>query len=101
MRTLSTSAVRKDLIKDLYLRELKSYKPPTKGNVREFPSAPNPEAPSAPSSAELSSQLEAYVKQQPDAAQPTANTGESTSESQDINAYLEELQADVKVEAHH
>ena len=104
-RALSTSAVARkgmysaptdsvDIVQETYLRELKAYKAPEKapdahkGHVREFSSPAQPQAPSSPSSSEPDV-VEASVPQ------------DVASEQQDVNEYLKELQADIKVEAHH
>ncbi|KAJ5174393.1 uncharacterized protein N7482_000270 [Penicillium canariense] len=67
-RTFLTSAVRRaDQVQDLYLRELKAYKPtPVKpsdaeGNVHKFAL---PQAPASPEEANLASELSAYEAQQ-------------------------------------
>ena len=117
-RALSTSAVARkgmysaptdsvDIVQETYLRELKAYKAPEKspdahkGHVREFSSPPSPQAPSMPSSSEIASQLESFTSSEPDLAPKPAASQEAVSEQQDVNEYLRELQADIKVEAHH
>lgn len=98
-----------DIIQETYLRELKSYKAPPKapdahkGLVREFSAPQQPAVPEIPASSELASQLDAYTAAEPDAAESPkpANADATGSDAQDVNAYLQELQADVKVEAHH
>ncbi|WFD14171.1 hypothetical protein MARU1_000170 [Malassezia arunalokei] len=106
-RALSTSAVaRKDIVQETYLRELKAYKAPEKapdahkGHVREFSSPAQPQAPSSPSSSDIASQLEAYTSSEPDVVEASVPQ-DVASEQQDVNEYLKELQADIKVEAHH
>lgn len=118
LRAMSTSAVARkgmyrfslmpDLVQELYLKEVKSYKAPErsadahKGQVREFTQPPKPTAPSMPSSSEVASQLEAYTASEPDAPEKVSSSAEEdVTEQQDVNEYLKELQADVKVEAHH
>ena len=56
-----------------------------------------------PSSSELSSQLEAYAASEPDHAEVAASSSSegALTEGGDVNAYLREAAADVKVEAHH
>ncbi|KAH0291959.1 hypothetical protein M436DRAFT_53919 [Aureobasidium namibiae CBS 147.97] len=68
-RTFVTpTAVRQaDLVQDLYLRELKAYKPPTvkasdaEGQVQKFAL---PQAPASPEEADIASQLSAYEAQE-------------------------------------
>ncbi|KAI4722778.1 hypothetical protein E4T48_00843 [Aureobasidium sp. EXF-10727] len=68
-RTFVTpTAVRQaDLVQDLYLRELKAYKPPTvkasdsEGQVQKFSL---PQAPASPEEADIASQLSAYETQE-------------------------------------
>ncbi|SPO36701.1 uncharacterized protein PSFLO_02172 [Pseudozyma flocculosa] len=104
----SSSVVAKDHIQDLYLRELKSYKAPAKaadahkGQVRDFHAPQPPKAPAVPSSGELSSQLEAYAAAEPDLAEAVKESSSSElTEGGDVNAYLAEAAADIKVEAAH
>ena len=116
-RALSTSAVARkgmysvrtdspDIVQETYLRELKAYKAPEKapdahkGHVREFSSPAQPQAPSSPSSSDIASQLEAYTSSEPDVVEASVPQ-DVASEQQDVNEYLKELQADIKVEAHH
>ncbi|ETS60869.1 hypothetical protein PaG_04786 [Moesziomyces aphidis] len=109
VRALSSSAVAsKDFIQELYVKELKGYKAPPKaadshkGQVREFQNPAAPKAPAVPSSSELSSQLEAYAAAEPDHAEVAASSSEGAlTEGGDVNAFLREAAADVKVEAHH
>lgn len=56
-----------DLVQDLYLRELKAYKPPTvkasdsEGQVQKFAL---PQAPASPEEADIASELSAYETQE-------------------------------------
>ncbi|PVF99284.1 hypothetical protein CPB86DRAFT_814068 [Serendipita vermifera] len=74
----TSSAVRKDFVQDLYLRELKAYKPAPAakdahvGAVREFQAPKPPTAPSLP--ADFAAELAAY-----DASEPTLAPKSSTS----------------------
>ncbi|SPC63804.1 uncharacterized protein UHOD_03850 [Ustilago sp. UG-2017b] len=110
VRALSSSAIAsKDFVQELYVKELKGYKAPPKaadshkGQVREFQTASAPKAPAVLSSSELSSQLEAYAAAEPDHAEAVASSSSegALTEGGDVNAYLREAAADVKVEAHH
>ncbi|KAF8430590.1 ATP synthase complex subunit H-domain-containing protein [Boletus edulis BED1] len=108
-RTFSSSATRQDLIQNLYIRELKSYKSPVVakdahvGSVKVFTSPTAPKPPVLP--ADLAAELAAY-----DAAEPTKadveavkHTGLSGEEvGGGAEAFLSFLEADVKpAEAHH
>ncbi|TCD61722.1 hypothetical protein EIP91_008008 [Steccherinum ochraceum] len=104
----STSSVaRKDIVQDLYIRELKGYKAPPAakdahvGVVKAYALPPAPKAPALPT--DLASELAAY-----DAAEPTkadapkvAATG-TENVGQGAEAFLEFLEADLpKAEVHH
>ncbi|OJA12580.1 hypothetical protein AZE42_04945 [Rhizopogon vesiculosus] len=109
-RTFSTTSVaRKDLVQDIYVKELKSYKapPPAKdahvGAVKVFSAPAIPKTPTLP--VDLAAELNAY-----DAAEPTKDEVEVKSSSahagEDVgkgaDAFLGFLEADVKpAEAHH
>ncbi|KAH7908845.1 ATP synthase complex subunit H-domain-containing protein [Hygrophoropsis aurantiaca] len=109
-RTFSTSSVaRKDLVQDLYIKELKAYKAPPAakdahvGVVKAYSLPPAPKAPTLP--ADLAAELSAY-----DATEPTKAEAETVAKtsasSEDVgkgaDAFLGFLEADVKVaEVHH
>lgn len=106
-RSLSTSSVsRKDFVQDLYLKELKAYKPAPAakdahlGTVKTYsaPSAPKP--PTAPT--DLASELAAYDAQEPDIAQPTASKHavEEGGVGGGANEFLSHLEADLPKEQH-
>ncbi|KAF8646260.1 hypothetical protein AX16_007300 [Volvariella volvacea WC 439] len=69
-RSFSTTPLRRDLVRDIYLREIKAYKPAPVakdahvGAVKTFNLPPAPQTPALP--ADLASELSAY-----DAAEPT------------------------------
>ncbi|KAG6907758.1 hypothetical protein DXG01_007512 [Tephrocybe rancida] len=102
----STTVARKDLVQDIYLREIKAYKPATiakdahVGVVKAYTLPPTPKTPTLPS--DLAGELSAY-----DAAEPTkAAIAEVASDSDNgasgADAYLTFLEADLpKEEAHH
>ncbi|KAL0952783.1 hypothetical protein HGRIS_007008 [Hohenbuehelia grisea] len=103
----STAVPRKDLVQDLYIRELRSYKPAPLakdahvGNVKQYSLPPAPKAPALPS--DLASELSAY-----DAADPVPAEAEkpaTTSSEESItgaDAYLSFLEQDLpKEEEHH
>lgn len=111
VRALSTSSViRKDYVQDLYLRELKAFKPTPQakdahmGQVKEFHSPSAPQKPDVPSSADLAKELEAYERSSPsdathDAAVATEVPEESSGESAD--EFLENLRKPPVVHAAH
>ncbi|KAJ8516285.1 hypothetical protein ONZ45_g6386 [Pleurotus djamor] len=107
-RSLSSSAVvRKDLVQDLYLKELKTYKPAALaadahvGNVKQYSLPPTPKVPTLPS--DLASELSAYDAAEPTAAEapkPASTSSEETITGAD--AYLSFLEQDLpKEEDHH
>ncbi|KAH8829890.1 ATP synthase complex subunit H-domain-containing protein [Flagelloscypha sp. PMI_526] len=101
---LSTSAVRKDLVKDVYINALKGYKPTPVpkdahvGNVKAYSTPSAPQAPTLPT--DIASELSAY-----DAAEPTkvsaAPTSADASTEADGAAFLEMLEAPEVEEEHH
>ncbi|KAK7045489.1 hypothetical protein VNI00_007742 [Paramarasmius palmivorus] len=107
-RLFSSSVVsRKDLVQDLYLRELKAYKPAPVpkdahvGSVKQYSAPAAPKAPSLPS--DLAAELSAF-----DASEPTLATAPKpvSSSSADTvsgaDAYLDFLEQDLpKREEHH
>ncbi|KAJ6615374.1 ATP synthase complex subunit H-domain-containing protein [Mycena sp. CBHHK59/15] len=106
-RTFSSSAARKDLVQELYLKEIKAYKAPPAvkdahvGVVKAYTMPPAPKAPALPT--DLASELSAY-----DAAEPATVGGEKakTSEHAELadggaEAFLELLEADIPKDVHH
>ncbi|RPD52594.1 hypothetical protein L226DRAFT_611265 [Lentinus tigrinus ALCF2SS1-7] len=103
----STSAVaRKDLIQDLYIQQLKSYKAPAPakdahvGVVKAYALPPAPQAPTLP---DLASELSAWDATEPTfaaAAKPAAEGEEAGPTG--AEQFLAFLEADEpKAEAHH
>ncbi|KAG8908932.1 hypothetical protein FRB99_000035 [Tulasnella sp. 403] len=94
-----------DLVQDLYLRELKSYKPPVQakdahvGNVKAYaqPSAPKP--PILPG--DLASELAAYDAQEPIVETPTSTAVAGEGFVGGAEAFLAHLEADIPKEAEH
>lgn len=89
-----------DLIQDLYLRELKAYKPPPQkgpeeGAVAKFTP---PAAPKSPEEADLASEMKAYEDQQVEVEGQTA-AGETQSSPEED--YFEDLKQFDEEEAHH
>jgi len=107
-RLFSTSVVaRKDLVQDLYLKEIKAYKAPPVakdahvGVVKSYSLPPAPKAPSIPS--DIASELAAYDAAEPASASETVAKSSSTEETvSGADAYLSFLEQDLpKPEAHH
>ncbi|KAF8491955.1 ATP synthase complex subunit H-domain-containing protein [Gautieria morchelliformis] len=107
-RSIATSSVlRKDLVQDLYLREIKAYKPPPAakdahvGAVKTFSIPALPQPPSLPS--DFASELASYDAAEPGAPPASASlastTGEPAGGAREFLAFLE--QDYPKEEAHH
>ncbi|KAL5525034.1 hypothetical protein ACEPAF_8903 [Sanghuangporus sanghuang] len=109
----SSSAARKDIVQELYLQELRTYKPPLApkdahvGVVKPLSIPPAPQPPSPPS--DLASELAAYDAQEPTLAASSPEKA-ATSASLDLaddsgsgaKEFLAFLEADLpKHEAHH
>ncbi|KAK7029859.1 ATP synthase complex subunit H-domain-containing protein [Favolaschia claudopus] len=108
-RALSSSAVaRKDFVQDLYLREIKAYKPAPAakdahvGVVKSYSMPPTPKAPALPT--DLASELSAYDASEPvQAADATAapSAGQHATVSDGgAEAFLEACEATVHEEHH-
>ncbi|KAJ7682847.1 ATP synthase complex subunit H-domain-containing protein [Mycena rosella] len=109
-RTFSSSAAaRKDIVQDLYLKEIKAYKaPPTAkdahvGVVKSYALPPAPKAPALPT--DLATELSAYDASEP-ATAPKAKAAPSSdhhAEQADggAEAFLELCEADIPPEGHH
>ncbi|KAI0070873.1 hypothetical protein K474DRAFT_1712935 [Panus rudis PR-1116 ss-1] len=103
----STSAVaRRDLVQELYLKELKGYKPPPAakdahvGHVKAYSLPPAPKPPTVP--ADLASELAAYDAAEPTVASQPAATTSAEQVGTGADSFLEFLEADVpKADAHH
>ncbi|KAH9476823.1 ATP synthase subunit H, mitochondrial [Psilocybe cubensis] len=108
-RAFSVSAgVRKDLVQDLYIREIKAYKPaPTAkdahvGAVKKFTAPAAPVAPALP--ADLAAELNTYATTEPTLADATASTkaSEPTEASTGgADAFLAFLEEDLPKPVHH
>ncbi|KAF5361490.1 hypothetical protein D9758_006205 [Tetrapyrgos nigripes] len=102
----ASAASRKDLVQDLYLKELKGFKPAPVakdahvGVVKNFSGPSVPKPPTLPS--DLAAELSAYDASEPaiasaDVAAPTSAEGVSGAD-----AFLEFMEQDLpKEEAHH
>ncbi|EJD04767.1 uncharacterized protein FOMMEDRAFT_27085 [Fomitiporia mediterranea MF3/22] len=109
----SSSVARKDIVQELYLSELRSYKPPPAakdahvGVVKPFTPVTPPKAPSPPT--DLASELAAYDAQEPSlsSVSSTSSGAAASSEIPDESGagakeFLSFLEADLpKPEAHH
>ncbi|KAF6225695.1 hypothetical protein HO133_009695 [Letharia lupina] len=90
-----TAALRADLVQDLYLRELKGYKPPpvkssdSEGHVQKF--SP-PKAPQSPEESDIANDLKAYENQQVEVEGQAAG-GEASATEEDWFEEEEEEEA--------
>ncbi|ESK96700.1 hypothetical protein Moror_6717 [Moniliophthora roreri MCA 2997] len=107
-RLFSSSAVsRKDLVQDLYLRELRTYKPAAVakdahvGSVKQYSAPAAPKAPSLPS--DLAGELAAFDASEPTlASAPTPVATSSEDNVSGADAYLDFLEQDLpKPDPHH
>ena len=74
------------------------------GQVRDFSAPSAPQAPAVPSSSDLSSELDAYAKSEPDTAEKASSSSSAApdaSNRQTAEQFLEEAARDVEKEAHH
>ncbi|KAL9077451.1 MAG: hypothetical protein Q9161_000296 [Pseudevernia consocians] len=80
-----TAALRADLVQDLYIKELKGYKPPpvkssdSEGHVQKF--SP-PKAPQSPEESDIANDLKAYENQQVEVEGQAAG-GEASATEED------------------
>ncbi|GMK54630.1 hypothetical protein CspeluHIS016_0112160 [Cutaneotrichosporon spelunceum] len=105
-RSFSVSAARKDLVKDLYVNQLKSYKAPAKSadahssHVRSFAAPAAPTVPAVPS--DLAGEMSKF-----DATEPTLGNSAapaqaaSTETSGSAQEFLEALEADLPKNEEH
>ncbi|KAL4062296.1 ATP synthase complex subunit H-domain-containing protein [Scleroderma yunnanense] len=107
-RTFSSSASsRRDIVQELYIRELKSYQPPPAlkdahvGAVKLFALPQPPQPPTLP--VDLAAELAAYDAAEPTKADEPAVKGAAVEDfGRGAEGFLTFLEADVKpVEAHH
>ncbi|KAJ9097530.1 hypothetical protein QFC19_006704 [Naganishia cerealis] len=113
VRSFSTSQVaRKDLIQDLYLNQLRSYKPAAKAadahlsSVKSYAAPAAPQAPTLPS--DLTAELSKFDATEPVLASSTSSTTAAAATSEDegvaggAKEFLEFLEKDTpKADAHH
>ncbi|TFK37585.1 ATP synthase complex subunit H-domain-containing protein [Crucibulum laeve] len=107
-RAFGSSAVaRKDLVQDIYVREIKSYKPPVQakdahvGVVKQYSLPPSPKAPALPS--DLASELSAYKSSEPSVAAQAKPTEAAAAEPGAGGAedFLNFLEQDIPKPEHH
>ncbi|KAI9831595.1 MAG: hypothetical protein M1819_004827 [Sarea resinae] len=91
---ITPTAIRQaDLVQDLYLKELKGYKPPqvkpsdAEGHVQKFTA---PKAPQSPEESDLANDLKAYEDQQVE-VEGQAAAGEAATQEEDW--FVEEEEA--------
>ncbi|EKM52822.1 uncharacterized protein PHACADRAFT_261472 [Phanerochaete carnosa HHB-10118-sp] len=103
----TSSVVRKDLVQDMYIRELKSYKPtpPAKdahvGAIKAYSLPPKPQAPALPT--DLASELAAYDATEPTKADTKAAAEPVAETKNEAEAFLEfcEREPNQDHHAHH
>ncbi|GAA5869266.1 hypothetical protein JCM1840_004340 [Sporobolomyces johnsonii] len=101
--------VRKDFVQELYLRELKAYKPTAAashtGAVKSYSTPSAPKAPEVPSADALAKELAEYDAAviNADAPAPAAAATGTAEEADSLGAdeYLQLVEKDVVVEAKH
>jgi len=102
----SSASMRKDLVQDIYLREIKAYKPAPVakdahvGVVKKYLSPLTPKAPLLP--ADLAGELAAYDVAEPTIAEtPAATSASEESGAGGAEAYLAFLEQDLPKPVHH
>ncbi|GAA5866427.1 hypothetical protein JCM8547_000622 [Rhodosporidiobolus lusitaniae] len=108
-RSFSAQPVaRKDFIQELYVKELKAYKPKpaasSQGAVKSYSTPAAPQTPEIPDAAQLAKELEAYDASAPSVETPKAATDATSAEEADnlgADEYLRLCEEPVKVEAKH
>ncbi|GAA5854209.1 hypothetical protein JCM9279_006180 [Rhodotorula babjevae] len=103
----SAPVARKDFVQELYLKELRAYKPKpaaaTAGATKSYSTPSAPKTPEVPDAAALAKELEAYDASVPVADSPASSTAEVVDESEAVGAddYLKLCEEPVKAEAKH
>ncbi|OCH85017.1 hypothetical protein OBBRIDRAFT_763568 [Obba rivulosa] len=103
----TSAAARKDFVQELYIKELKSYKPPPSpkdahvGVVKPFTVPPPPQPPTLP--ADLASELSAYDAVEPVAAEAKGAATSTDQAGAGAEQFLAFLEADAPkaADAHH
>ncbi|BGP43407.1 hypothetical protein JCM10450v2_007567 [Rhodotorula kratochvilovae] len=102
----SAPAARKDFVQELYLKELRAYKPKpvaaAQGATKSYSTPSAPKTPEIPDAAALAKELEAYDASAPVADAPAAATEVvDASEAVGADDYLKLCEEPVKAEAKH
>ncbi|GAA5828082.1 hypothetical protein JCM5353_003179 [Sporobolomyces roseus] len=110
-RSFSVQQVaRKDFIQELYVKELKAYKPTSTpsaaGATKSYSTPSAPKAPEVPSADQLAKELSEYdnaVLSTDSSAPSSSASGASAEEAENLGAddYLKLVEADVAVEKKH
>ncbi|GAA6021956.1 hypothetical protein JCM10207_002618 [Rhodosporidiobolus poonsookiae] len=108
-RSFSTGrVVRKDFIQELYVKEIKAFKPKpassSQGAAKAYSTPAAPKAPEVPDAAGLAKELESYDASSPSLETPTASADAVSAEEADnlgADEYLRLCEEPVKVEAKH
>ncbi|KAI0697763.1 ATP synthase complex subunit H-domain-containing protein [Cytidiella melzeri] len=101
----SSAVARKDFVQDLYIRELKAYKPAPAAKdahlnaVKAYALPPKPQAPTLPS--DLASELAAYDASEPTKAEVKAEATPASHTAEGPEAFLDMLEADVPEDKGH
>ncbi|GAA6055240.1 hypothetical protein JCM3770_001501 [Rhodotorula araucariae] len=102
----SAPAARKDFVQELYLKELRAYKPKpaasAQGATKSYSTPAAPKTPEVPDAAQLAKELEAYDASAPVADSPAA-AHEAVDDADAVGAdeYLRLCEEPVTVEAKH
>ncbi|GAA5851014.1 hypothetical protein JCM3766R1_007102 [Sporobolomyces carnicolor] len=107
-RSFSAQPVaRKDFIQELYIKELKAYKPTSTpaaaGATKSYSTPSAPKAPEVPSADQLAKELAEYDAAVLSSDSPAPASGASAEEADNLGAdeYLKLVEADVVVEKKH
>lgn len=96
----------KDFVQELYLRELKSYKPSpsilsAQNQVREFTMPPAPSAPVLPTSQDVAQELQSWDSASLVNTATTSESGVEVESSQSADEFLNFLERDHPAPAAH
>jgi len=97
-----------DFVQELYLKELKAYKPSPAakdahaGQVKSYSTPTAPKPPSVPDADTLAKELEAYDNDNPTVESPKEAAEVDSAEAvEGGDEYLKLVESDVKSESHH
>ncbi|GJN93996.1 hypothetical protein Rhopal_007059-T1 [Rhodotorula paludigena] len=107
-RAVQVAPVRKDFVQELYLKELRAYKPKpaasAQGATKSYSTPAAPKAPEVPDAASLAKELEAYDASAPvtDAPSTGASAADVASEEDALGAddYLKLCEEPIHAEKH-